>query len=315
MHNGAVITGPTGAVGMALIHSCIQKEIPVLAICHKGSARNVLLPESSLLTRVETDISMLSGLDGSLGKGYNVFYHLAWEGTFGDSRNDVRTQMKNIQYTLDAAALAQRMGCRRFIGTGSQAEYGRPDGILRPDTPAFPENAYGIAKLCAGQLSRLACARSGMEHIWVRILSVYGPYDRSETMVSDTLRKMLCSERTSFTPGGQLWDFLYSEDAADALIRLGTQGKSGSVYCLGSGQEKPLREYILAMKKLTGYRLVPGFGEIPYAQGQLMRLCADIEPLTRDTGFCPHTDFAEGIRKTIEWMKKNEKDQRGNTVP
>lgn len=46
-----------------------------------------------------------------------------------------------------------------------------------------------------------------------------------------------------------------------------------------------------------------GIGEIPYAPKQVMYLCADITELTNDTGFQPQTDFIEGIRKTIDWIK------------
>ena len=58
---------------------------------------------------------------------------MAWEKTYGNGRDDVAAQMKNIQYTLDAVELVKRSGCSAFIGAGSQAEYGRiADGMLSP---------------------------------------------------------------------------------------------------------------------------------------------------------------------------------------
>ena len=108
---------------------------------------------------------------------YDVFYHFAWGGTTGDGRNDCEIQEKNIRYALDAAALAKRFGCSAFVGAGSQAEYGRVEGNLNSQTPAFPENGYGMAKLCAGQMTRLYCRQAGMRHVWTRILSIYGPGD------------------------------------------------------------------------------------------------------------------------------------------
>ncbi len=59
-----------------------------------------------------------------------------------------------------------------FIGAGSQAEYGRVEGKLNSQVPAFPENGYGMAKLCAGQMTRIQC-ESWESDIWTRILSVY----------------------------------------------------------------------------------------------------------------------------------------------
>ncbi len=308
MKQKIVITGPTGAVGMALIHKSIAEGCEVLAICHRGSKRNEQIPKHPLITVVETDLEELGRIDYLPENEYNVFYHLAWKGTFGDGRNHMPLQIENIQYTMDAVKLAKRLGCHTFIGAGSQAEYGRVEGKLYPDTPTFPENGYGMAKLCAGQMSRVLCGQEGLQHIWVRILSVYGPYDRGETMISSCLGKMLRGEAADFTAGEQLWDYLYSEDAAEALWLLGQKGINGKVYCIGSGKAFPLKEYIQKMHTLTGEKATLRFGAIPYAKGQVMELCADITALTEDTGFLPKTSFEDGIRKTIEWIKENEKN-------
>lgn len=299
---------------MALIEKCIAEKTEVLALCHRGSARNSRIPRSPYVKVLEIELNELDKIDLLGDKAYNIFYHLAWSGTYGESRNDMQLQLLNIGNTLKAVQLAARLGCQTFIGAGSQAEYGRAEGVLRPDTPVFPENGYGIAKLCAGQMSRIACKQNGLKHIWVRVLSVYGPYDRSETMIGSCLRRMLKQETAFFTPGEQIWDFLYSGDAAEALYRLGEQGKDGSTYCLGSGEGKPLKEYIMEMLRETGGYAKAEFGAVPYAQNQVMYLCADIEALKEDTGFVPVTDFKAGIRKTIEWIKEHEENQYSNSM-
>ena len=48
-----------------------------------------------------------------------------------------------------------------------------------------------------------------------------------------------------------------------------------------------------------------GLGERPYAENQVMCLCADITALTADTGFVPKVPFSEGIARTVEWMKNH----------
>ncbi|MCI8891875.1 MAG: NAD(P)-dependent oxidoreductase [Eubacterium sp.] len=303
MYKRVVITGVTGAVGMALLEKYRSEGWEVLAVCRKGSGRNSRIPSDPKITVIETDLSRLDQVEPLDQKPYGVFYHLAWGGTFGADREDVLLQVKNIEGTLKAVTLAKRLGCSVFIGTGSQAEYGRTDAALRPDTPAFPESGYGMAKLCAGQMSRKACEQQGIRHVWVRILSVYGPFDGAGTMVSTALRRMLRGEDCAFTKAEQLWDFLYSADAADALYRIGQRPLHGRVYCLGSGQALPLKEYILKIKALTQSSSAVKFGEIPYSSGQVMHLCADISALTQDTGFIPATDFAAGIRQTIQWMQ------------
>lgn len=303
-----IITGPTGMIGMALINKCIQDQIQVLAICHRGSSGICHIPQSSYVRVVEADLSEISQLSGSIEDKYDVFYHFAWAGTTGKARNDMYLQNENIKFTLDAVELASQLGCNVFIGAGSQAEYGRFEGRLTPDTPVFPENGYGMAKLCAGQMSRIRCRELGIRHIWVRILSVYGPYGRAD-MISQTLRKMLAGQKAEFTPGEQVWDYLYSGDAARAMLLLAQKGKSGKVYVLGSGEARRLREYIEVMAKeaadFTGRESAIAFGEVPYGENQVMFLSADLEELCKDTGFVPEVSFAEGIRETMHAIQTN----------
>lgn len=212
-------------------------------------------------------------------------------------------QNQNVRYTLDAAELAYRLGCTTFIGTGSQAEYGRVEGSLTPETPVHPENGYGMAKLCAGQMSRAICERLQMKHIWVRILSVYGPYDGAGSMVSSTIRTLMAGKHASFTPGEQRWDYLYSEDAARALCLLAENGISGRTYVLGSGRARPLKEYIMEIYRAVGEVNSKagsiGIGDLSYGEKQVMHLEADLGQLVQDTGFKPQVSFEKGIRETI----------------
>ncbi|MFB5269067.1 NAD-dependent epimerase/dehydratase family protein [Paenibacillus enshidis] len=293
-----VITGPTGAIGMALIQLCITKQIEVLAICRKGSPGLVYMPQNPLIHIVEANLDEYAALE--LPGQYDVFYHFAWASTSRESRNDVYSQNQNVTHTLDAVRLAKRLGCHTFIGAGSQAEYGRSEMPLTSRTPAFPENGYGIAKLCAGQLSRILCEQLEIKHIWTRILSVYGPYDDEHTMVISTIKRLLSQEELPFTQGEQIWDFLYSEDAADMLYRLAIQGENFRTYCIGSGEGRKLKTFIREIVDVVAPKQEPVFGAIPHNRNQVMHLVADLDELEQDIGPVTLTPFALGIRKTME---------------
>ena len=206
----AIITGATGAIGTALIRDLLSNGIEVLVFCREGSKRNVRIPEHELVTRKYCALNELANVQNDTGKSYDVFYHFAWEGTTGPARNDMYLQNQNVRYALDAVATAKRFGCHTFVGAGSQAEYGRVEGLLKSDTPTFPEIGYGIGKLCAGQMTREYAHQLGIKHVWTRILSVYGPNDGTQSMVMSTINKLRNGEVPEFTKGEQLWDYLYS---------------------------------------------------------------------------------------------------------
>lgn len=295
----AVVTGPTGAIGTALCSELAASGIEVIAVCRPGSSRAAAVPVHPNIKTVACDVSRLADLPQMIPEGADAFYHFAWAHTIGPGRNDMPAQIENIRYTIDAVKCAKELGCQVFIGAGSQAEYGRVEGVLRPQTPCFPENGYGIAKLCAGQMSRIECEKYGLAHIWTRILSVYGPGDGPNTMITGVIRQLLERKKPALTEGVQEWDYLYSEDAARAFRLLAQSGVSGKVYVLGSGTARPLKTYIEQLRDMIDPELPLGFGEIPYGPLQVMQLEADITELSEDTGFRPEVDFCDGIKKTI----------------
>lgn len=301
----AVITGPTGAIGTALCLELAKNGVRVFAVCRPGSHRIHAIPAHENITVVSCDAAQLDRLKALIPDGADAFFHFAWAHTIGAGRNDMGAQIENIRYTIDAVRAAAALGCKVFLGAGSQAEYGRVEGLLKPETPCFPENGYGMAKLCAGQMSRTEAKNLGIDHIWLRVLSVYGPGDGAATMISSVARQLLAGQEPALTAGIQKWDYLYSGDAARAFYLAARRGIDGKVYPLGSGKAQPLKMYIQQLRDTVDPALPLGFGRIPYGPLQVMHLQADISALAEDTGFAPRTEFADGIRQTIEWLKRN----------
>ncbi len=299
----AIVTGATGAVGTALVRELADAGTEVLVLIREGSGRNRNIPEHPLIRRMPCALEDLAAVRNETGQDWDVFYHLAWAGTTGDARNDMYLQNQNVKYALDAVAAAARFGCRKWIGIGSQAEYGRAEEALRPDTPVRPETGYGYAKLCAGQMTGEYARQLGMQQIWVRVLSVYGPNDGAGSMVMSTIRKLKEGTVPEFTKGEQWWDYLYSGDAARALRLLGETDTEGRVYVLGSGTARPLAEYIGIIRDIAAPGHALGIGRLPYSPNQVMYLCADTSALERDTGWRPGTTFEEGIRAVLQSME------------
>lgn len=300
----AVITGPTGAIGRALMSVCIQAGYEVLAVVHRTSTRAAELKRIEHCQVLHLD---LSEYDDALEeikkqnittKGCELFFHLAWMAPFGKDRENLPLQLENVKFSLAAVRFAKALGCSTFVGAGSQAEYGRVKGKLSPDTPTFPETGYGVAKLCAGQMTRLACDKTGLKHVWTRILSVYGPHDGKNSLISIAVDAMIHNRETSFTPCDQIWDYIYSEDAARAMLLVAQKGKHGSVYVIGSGEARRLKEYILKIAKLINYKKEIGFGKRLYNDKQVMNLQADIKGL-QELGFELKVRFEEGIQRII----------------
>lgn len=297
----AVISGASCSMGTALVRQMTEKGISVTVLCRRGSTRNSEFENMPGVSIRYLEMSEYSAAQNDTGEKYDVFFHLAWDDRKSPrTRNDVYLQKENLGYALDAVGLAYRLGCHTFVGLGSQAEYGRYEGKLTGKTPTFPETAYGAAKLCAGEMTRIEAHRLGMAHEWVRVLSVFGPKDSENTMIKSAIVKLTGGEVPQFTKGEQKWDYLFCEDAARALFSVAKSGVDGKIYPLGSGVARPLSEYICEIRDTVSPGAKIDLGAVPYAPGQVMYLCADISELTADTGFVPITSFSDGIKSFIE---------------
>lgn len=300
----AVVTGPTGVVGTALLRKLLEKEIKIYAVCRPDSKRVFQIPSHPLLHLVLCNFKDISNLPNLISEKCDAFFHLAWLGTVDPiNRFNMQLQTDNIKYTLDAVIAAKELGCQVFVGTGSQAEYGHVQGIIHPYMETNPVSGYGMAKLCAGQMTRVMCKDLGIKHIWTRIVSTYGKYDGKNTLIRWTIDNLLSGKKPSLTKCEQIWDYLYSLDAAEGLIAMADKGIDGSIYVLGSGQTKTLREYVEIIRNEIDPELELGFGEKEYYADQAMHLEADIDNLTRDTGWKPQYTFEQGIAELLKESK------------
>ncbi len=295
-----IISGAGSMIGTALTELLLSQGISVTALLRKGSEKLSHIDDEKL-RKVYCDLSEYQSLQ--LNEKYDAFFHLGWASTFGEERNNTFTQVKNIEYTLNAVKLAERSGCEVFVTAGSQAEYGLHAEPLKGDSSVDPKSGYGIAKYAAGKLSLIMCSQGGMRHCHARIFSVYGERDRDETLVSSCIDSMLQGESPSLTGCEQMWDYIYVSDAANALFLIAQKGKNGSVYCVGSGECRPLSQYVEAIKRETGFNGKIKYFDREYAENQVMYLCADITELSKDTGFVPSVTFEEGIRRTVSFRK------------
>ena len=292
-----IVTGATGCVGSAVVRRALVQGMEVTCIVHEGTKRLANHPNDDKVRVVECNLSNYHSLQ--LRDKHDAFIHLAWEKTFGASRDDAEVQTRNIQYTLDACHLAKRCGCEVFVGAGSQAEYGVQTIDLTPSMPVSPESGYGIAKYAVGKLSAMLCKSLGIRHCWTRILSVYGPNDGENSLISYLIRELKAGRSPELTPCEQIWDYLYADDAADAMLAMAERGSDGKTYVLGSGVGRKLSEFVKIIRDQINLDIDIHFGAKAYYPHQPMYLVADISELTNDTSWKPLHTFNRGIQEML----------------
>ncbi len=294
-----VLTGATSMIGVALINECIENGDTVLAIVREGTSRLKRLPESDLVQVEYADLDTLDNVKGD-GQPYDVFYHFAWGHTAKAERDYPLAQEDNIRTTLEAVNLANKLGCKRFVGAGSQAEYGNYTSAISEDTVPNPITSYGISKYSANMLSRRMCQQLDIKHIWARIFSVYGCNDNEGTMLNYAIDQFLNGEPAGFSAATQTWNYLFETDAGKMFYLLGKKDIESGVYHVAGNESKPLRQFIQQVaSKFENAKCefaAPGDATV-----------YGIEPSTTKSyqalDFTPSVSFDEGINKVIEYRK------------
>jgi nucleoside-diphosphate-sugar epimerase len=298
-----IVTGATGFIGASVVAALLAEGRSVTALVRSES--NVGRLESlSGLHRVcydwDDDQRVLSILREH--KPATVI-HCAWRGVGGRERNEEFQLRDNMSLTLRSVSLASAVGCRQWIGLGSQAEYGNQNKRLSETAPLQPTTRYGEAKKLAGMEALDRCRSNGIAGAWLRVFSTYGPDDSPEWFIPYVIRELLAGRAPKLTLCEQMWDYLYVDDAARAIAAV-ADGATAGVFNLGSGSARPLRDYVEAAREEIGTDVSPLYGAVPYRPDQVMHLEADISRLVAATTWKPRIDITEGMRETVSFERE-----------
>lgn len=297
----AIVTGATSFIGKALIEAILKMDqCEIVAVTAPNSLRKKNIPKSERIHIIESDLKDMDMLDVKELNDVDIIYHIAWSSRFNNPRYNLEGQMQNVDYLSKIFSLGEKIGCRKIVGIGSQAECGRVTEPIAESTPDNPETAYAIAKCYAYEKGMELCERYGIAFYWPRLLSAYGPGDNMHTMIMSCLDAAIYNKKIEFTRCEQIWDYIYVDDVAKALIGIADKGVPGIKYTLSSGCGKKLVEYIKEIAEIANAPfLMEGIGKKEYADGQVMYLIGDIERLSVDLGFRPTTSFSDGIRAIL----------------
>lgn len=284
------MTGATGFLGQALCRELTENRHKVTAVVRPESAE-----KSKSLAADRTVLLSLGELESLEGE-YDVFIHLAWNGSGGDARNDYRAQLQNLLYMEKALKAAAQCGCRRFIGAGSQAEYGVIHGTAREgEAVPSPFMMYGAAKLACLHMGRVLAAQLGITFIWPRIYSVYGPRENDPTLLGYVAATLRDGKVPELSHCENMWDFMYITDFARAVRLLAEYPEAEGIYHVASGDQRKLREFVTEMRDIINPGAELKFGAKKTDKKRICWLEPDISRI-QGLGFECRMPFAEGIR-------------------
>lgn len=301
----AIVTGSTGFIGSWLTQELLSNGYDVVSVVRNPDK---LLPEirdNSRFSVIQKDLKELKPDDFDESKEYDVFFNLGWAGVSPEDKNVLDKQLSNIPMALNAIDVCNRIGCKLFVSSGTVAEYALTTDVMDLGAQQKPNDIYGATKVAVHYYLEVRARQLDQPLIWTVIPSTFGERRTDNNIITYTIKSLLKGQKPQYGALTQMWDFLYVSEVVRALRLIGEKGAAGKVYGIGSGEYRPLRDYIETIRDLIDPTLELGIGEVQSYSKQSFSSCVNIYDLIRDTGFQPQVSFGEGIIKTIKWFRKD----------
>ena len=221
----------------------------------------------------------------------------------------------NILMGLQVMEQARLHGVEKLVTVGSVCSYPKFTGApFREEDlwSGYPEEtsaSYGLAKKMLLVQAQAYRQQYGFNAIFLIQANLYGPRDNFDPASSHVIPALIhkCLEMVEkgrdtlevWGTGNPSREFLYVEDAAEAIALATERYNGGEPINIGTGREVAVRELVDAIVKLTGFH-----GRVAWdpskPDGQPRR-CLDISKAKREFGFEATTPLELGLKNTIEW--------------
>lgn len=298
-----IVSGAGGFVGKALVSELLKHGVEVIALVRNKDNHNLEEHKNLKVYSFSLDKAFL--LAESLSdRDVDTFFHLAWAGSAGKDRADAQLQLNNAIWAGDCVRLAKTLGCSRFINAGSIMETETIRAELKDGNKPGLSYIYGTGKLAAHMICKSVAADIGIDFICAIITNAYGEGEISPRLVNTTIQKCIRQESPQFTAATQNYDFVYIDDVARAFRLIGENGKPFTDYLIGSSNAKTLKSFLLEMQEAISPNLKYEFGNVPFTGINLELEYFNCEKTELDTGFKASICFAEGCRRTRDWLLK-----------
>jgi len=295
-----IVTGANGFIGSSLVNKLLENEVEVVAI--DVTYQNSRIIDSPLVSKFESSLHDIDELLSLLQEGqYDAFYHFAWVGVNGPSKADPDVQLDNIQMVINCAKVAKKLNCKKYLCSGTVAEQGVYS--IQDLDSVGGGMIYGAAKYSCRVFLETYCKNIGLPFVWMQFSNIYGVGNKTGNLVSYTLGELMAGKEATFGPALQPYDFIYVDDLIEAVYRLGANETKKTFYYIGSGSSRILKDYLLRIGELAGCADKVGIGIRPDDGIKYTMEMFDNQDLVEAIGEYVSTDFDNGIKKTITWLK------------
>lgn len=238
----------------------------------------------------------------------DVVFYTAGSSTPGASdRDPAASLVGSVAPAVTVLELARRAGgCRVVLASSGGTIYGCPTTFPTPeDAPLEPISVHGLNAVATERYARFFADRHSLDVLVLRYSNLYGPgqlAQRSQGVIAAWIRAIIAGEPiVLFGDGSVRRDFVYADDAAEAMLLVASNPAARGAYNVGTGRASSLREILDVVEEVVDRPFVVETREAREVDVPLVELdCSRIRALT---GWTPTTELRDGVAASWEWLR------------
>jgi nucleoside-diphosphate-sugar epimerase len=302
-----LVTGATGFVGASLTRRLVGSgwEIHILtrAISDRWRIAD-LLPQ---VTEHLADLRNGAAVEAIVSQVKpDTVCHFSTYGGFSSQRDTAAILETNLTGTVQLLAACERAGFKSFINIGSSSEYGIKSGPMRENDLLEPLDDYGVSKAAAALYCRSRALQNGLPTVTLRLFSPFGPWDDPQRLIPYLVKSYLRGESPQLANPRSVRDFVFIDDALDLICGLIERPAGpGEIFNAGSGRQHSVGEVVTLLEEMLRPAHPAKWGACQPRRQEPENWSADLSLVKEKRDWLPRTTMAEGLAKTVAWMKEH----------
>ena len=288
-----------GFIGGNLIRDSFKRGYAVKVLDHNPCPDDL----RGRLTWVQGEFGEEEKLHAVLGET-DIVFHLISSTVPGDIIDESGELRQNVFQTLQLLRLCVEENVGRLVFVSSSSVYGPQKVLPIPETaPTNPISSHGIHKLAIEKYLQLYTYKHRLDCRIVRLSNPYGPGQKisgRQGLIGIVIGRLLNNQRVVIHGDGTIIrDFVYIDDAIDALQRLATAETDHYLFNVGSGTGHSVNEVIAVISRLTGKEIEVKYAESRFAD--IKKSVLDISRAQNILTFQLNHSFEYGLAKALEF--------------
>jgi len=295
MKEKILVAGGTGFIGHHVL-----KKMPLKKYSLYSLSKNIPIKEKRIksVKYLSCDITKIKSLQKIASINFDHIINLSGYINHAKKKENIYCHFHGSRNLIDIFKLKN---IKTFIQIGSSLEYGNQYSPQKEENNCTPIGWYGISKLKVSKYLEKVKQTFNIPYIILRPYQVYGPEQKKNRLIPQTIDSCLNNKTFNCTSGIQKRDFIYIDDFVDLIKKiLKKENIRCEVFNVGIGKPVTVRHVIKKIRSIIKSGK-PQFGSLDMRKDETKDLYPSIKKVSRSFNWKPKINLDNGLKRTIKY--------------